>query len=169
MARYLLDHSLEVKNRRILDFAAGCGMAAIAAAQLGARVEAAEIDDFALSAISLNADANNVRVDIAKGNVLERSDCPWDLILAGDVCYEKSMTDHVMAWLRRCAASGSEVLIADPGRAYLPHQGLLRLAAYTIPTRPGSGKPYQPVIPRCTVWSADRINARTVPVPSYAS
>ena len=50
--------------------------------------------------------------------------CRWDVILAGDVCYEAPMTGHILPWLRRMAAAGAEVLLADPGRAYLPREGL---------------------------------------------
>ena len=58
----------------------------------------------------------------------------WDLILAGDVCYEAPMTGHIMPWLRRLAAAGAEVWLADPGRAYLPRDGLVELARYSVPT-----------------------------------
>jgi predicted nicotinamide N-methyase len=109
-------------------------MTAIAAALAGADpAEAAEIDDFAAAAIEMNAAANGVTVAILSDNVLDRPDCPWDVVLAGDVCYERPMAEQVFAWLRRCAAAGAEVFMADPGRAYLPGTGLMKMAAYTIP------------------------------------
>jgi predicted nicotinamide N-methyase len=133
LARHLLDHPELVRDRIVLDFAAGCGIVAIAAAKAGARkVEAAEIDPMALAAIALNARANGVEIGLAEGDVLERTDCPWDLILAGDVCYERPMAEKVFAWMRACARQGAQVLLADPGRAYLPKTGLMRLAALTI-------------------------------------
>ncbi len=50
-----------VAGRRVLDFAAGGGIAAIACARAGAAlVEAAEIDDLARAAIRLNAEMNGV-------------------------------------------------------------------------------------------------------------
>jgi len=42
------------------------------------------------------------------------------------------MAEKVFAWMRRCAAQGATVLMADPGRTYLPRTGLLKLAEYTI-------------------------------------
>ena len=122
-----------VAGRRILDFAAGCGLAAIACARAGAaQVEAAEIDSLAQVAIGLNAAANGVHVHMAPGDVVG-SACRWDLILCGDVCYEAPMTSHIMPWLARMAET-AEVWIADPGRSYLPTTGLTSFARYTVPT-----------------------------------
>ena len=135
LSRYVLDHPTLVAGKRVLDFAAGCGMTAIAAALCqAATAEAAEIDPLAAAAIALNAEANGVTVPVLLDNVLDRPDCPWDVVLAGDVCYERPMAERVFAWARRCAAAGATVLLADPGRAYLPRTGLLKVAAYTIAT-----------------------------------
>jgi predicted nicotinamide N-methyase len=131
-ARLLLDQPQHVAGRRVLDFAAGCGIAAIAAARAGARVEAAEIDPMACAALRLNAALNGVDVAVTEGDVVG-SDCRWDVILAGDVCYEAPMTAHILPWLRRMAAQ-CEVWVADPGRAYLPGQGLDPLARHAVPT-----------------------------------
>ncbi len=132
-ARYVLDHPGVVAGRRVLDFAAGCGIAAVAAARAGAAlVEANEIDDLAIVAIGLNAAANGVRVATVGGDIVG-SDCRWDLIMAGDVCYEGPMTAHILPWMKRMAAS-AEGWLADPGRAYLPGEGLERFAAYDVAT-----------------------------------
>lgn len=133
-ARLLLDEPARVAGRRVLDFAAGCGIAAIAAAMSGAApVEAAEIDPLARAAVRLNAVLNGVRVETPEGDVVG-SACRWDVILAGDVCYEAPMTAHILPWLRAMAAAGAEVLLADPGRAYLPREGLAPLARHAVPT-----------------------------------
>ncbi|MBB2200341.1 methyltransferase [Gluconacetobacter tumulisoli] len=133
LARHILDNPALVAGRRVLDFAAGCGIAAIACARAGAAsVEAAEIDPLAVAAIALNADANGVDVT-ATGADLVGADACWDLILCGDVCYENPMTQHILPWLRRCART-AEVWIADPGRAYLPRDGLDILLTRDIPT-----------------------------------
>ncbi len=135
MARHMLDHPEIARGRRVLDFAAGCGLAAIAAATLGAaRVEAAEIDPLAIAAIHLNAALNGVAVEANCADVVGAA-CRWDLILCGDVCYEAPMTGHILPWLRRMAAI-AEVWIADPGRAYLPREGLELFAEFTVPTSP---------------------------------
>jgi predicted nicotinamide N-methyase len=134
MARLLLDEPERVAGKRVLDFAAGCGLAAIAAAKAGAAsVEAAEIDPLALAATRLNAALNGVTVATPDGDVVGLP-CRWDCVLAGDVCYEAPMTGHILPWLRGLAAAGAEVWLADPGRAYLPRNGLTELARYRVPT-----------------------------------
>ncbi len=133
LARYALDHPERVRGRRVLDFAAGCGIAAIACARAGAEsVEAAEIDPLAVAAIGANAAANGVTVTARMSDVVGMP-CRWELILAGDVCYEAPMTARVLPWLWGMAAQ-AEVWLADPGRAYLPQSGLAPLASYVVPT-----------------------------------
>ena len=133
LARHVLDHHALVAGRRVLDFAAGGGIAAIACARAGAaRVEAAEIDPLAFAAIGLNAALNGVTVHAAQGDVIVGAG-RWDLILCGDVCYEAPMTARILPWLRARARTAT-VLLADPGRAYLPRAGLSRLARYAVPT-----------------------------------
>ncbi len=133
LARHVLDHPALAAGRSVLDFAAGGGIAAIACALAGAAlVEAAEIDPLAIAAIGLNAAANGVTIRPIPGDVVGAA-CRWDLILCGDVCYEAPMTRHILPWLRRMAVS-AEVWIADPGRAYLPLEGMVRLAQMRVPT-----------------------------------
>jgi len=131
-ARHILDHPATLRGRRVLDFAAGCGIAAIAAAMAGASVEAAEIDKLAIAAIAMNAEANGVAVAPLARDVVGEAGA-WEVILAGDVCYEAPMTAHILPWLR-AMASVCEVWVADPGRAYLPGQGLDPLARHAVPT-----------------------------------
>ncbi|MFH5925842.1 class I SAM-dependent methyltransferase [Roseomonas xinghualingensis] len=133
LARWILDTPSRVAGRRVLDFAAGGGLAAIAAARAGAAsVEAAEIDPLAHAATRLNARLNGVTVLEAPGDVVGSAK-RWDTVLAGDVCYEAPMTQHIMPWLRRLAASGAEVILADPGRAYVPREGMEPLARFQVP------------------------------------
>ena len=132
LARYVLDNPAYVAGRRVLDFAAGGGLAAIACAMAGAAsVEAAEIDTMALAAITLNAALNKVAVSNL-GDVVGQA-CAWDLIMCGDICYEAPMTAQILPWLRTMART-SEVWIADPGRAYLPKAGMVEFARYVVPT-----------------------------------
>jgi predicted nicotinamide N-methyase len=134
-ARLLLDRPELARGRRVLDFASGSGISAIAAAKAGAaRVVATEIDAFAVAALALNAALNGVTLDIFEGDILGSPPTDWDLILAGDVCYEKPMADRTIAWLDLAVAQGIEVLIADPGRAYLPKSGLSEIARHDVPT-----------------------------------
>ncbi len=133
MARHMLDHPELVRGKRVLDFAAGCGLAAIAAHQAGAAsVTAAEIDPLAVAAIRINAARNRVPVELLEGDIVGAAN-RWDLILCGDVCYEAPMTAHILPWLRSLARD-AEVWVADPGRAYLPGQGMREFARFTVPT-----------------------------------
>jgi predicted nicotinamide N-methyase len=133
LARYLLDRPETVAGRFVFDFGSGSGLVAIAAAKAGARsVVAAEIDHFAVAAIAANASLNRVAVTIA--DPIDTADPRWEIVTAGDVCYERDMTDRLVPWLRSLAGDGSLVLLGDPGRAYLPTDGLHRLASYTVPT-----------------------------------
>lgn len=135
VARYLADHSEEVAGRRVLDLASGSGLCAIAAARAGAyAVHAFDVDPLAEAAVALNARANSVRIAFSLTDPL--ADEPpedFEVILAGDVCYEEAMAQRVIPWLQIAARSGIRVLIGDPGRRYLP-QGLERLAAYLVRT-----------------------------------
>jgi len=134
LTRFLLDHPDWVKGKRVLDFAAGSGLSAIGAAKAGAAlVQAAEIDDYALAAIALNARANAVIVDLVREDLVG-VEPRWDVVLAGDVCYERPMAERVIAWFRALAGRGVAVLMGDPGRAYLPQSGLIELARYRVPT-----------------------------------
>ncbi len=134
-ARLLLDRPELARGRTVLDFASGCGIAAIAAAKSGAkRIVATEIDSFAVAALNLNAELNGVAFEIMEGDILAEPPAKWDLILAGDVCYERPMAERTLAWLDKAVAQGPEVLIADPGRAYLPKSGLTEIARHDVPT-----------------------------------
>ena len=151
LARYLLDHPDRVAGQRVVDFATGSGIVAIAAIKAGAaEALAADIDPFCAAAVSLNAAANGVAVAFTGANLLDASPPAADLILAADICYEKPMAEAVMAWLTSAHESGSRVLIGDPGRAYLPKAGLVRLAEYHVPT---SRELEDAEIKRTAVWT----------------
>jgi predicted nicotinamide N-methyase len=135
VARHVLDTPELVAGKRVLDFAAGSGMIAIAAAKAGAaEVLAAEIDDFAAMVIGLNAEANGVAVRTVCDDIVGQPLPGIDVVLAGDVCYEKPMAERVIGWLRGLAREGVLVIIGDPGRAYVPKTGLEALAKFAVPT-----------------------------------
>lgn len=147
LARHLLDNPGMVAGKRILDFAAGSGIAGIAAAKAGAaRVVASDLDQFARAAIRLNAALNSVAVE-ASGEDFTAGGGDFDVILAGDVCYERAMAELVWPWLKSRAARGIDVWLADPGRAYLPQEDLREIARYAVPT---------------TLELEDRIERRTI-------
>ncbi len=136
IARLILDRPDLVRRRTVLDFAAGSGLAALAAMKAGAAsARACDIDAFALDAMRLNAEANGVAILVDGADLLEiEAERGIDVVLAGDVCYERPLAERVFGWLRRHAGNGALVLLGDPGRAYLPTQGLQEFARYDIPT-----------------------------------
>jgi predicted nicotinamide N-methyase len=134
MARYILDHADEFAGKSVLDFGAGSGLVAIAAAKGGAvPVIASDIDPLAFAAIELNAEANTVFIEPI-ANDLIGTNGRWNAVLAGDMCYERPLAERLTAWLRTLAAEGTRVLIGDPGRNYFPQGGIERLATYSVPT-----------------------------------
>jgi predicted nicotinamide N-methyase len=135
LARYVLDHPETVAGREVLDICSGSGIVAIAAAKAGAAlIVAADIDPFAAASIALNATLNGVDVEIETRDMLDRTVMGWGVVLAGDVCYEVPMASRAIGLLRRIAARGRLALLGDPGRAYLPREGLIERARYTVPT-----------------------------------
>ncbi|TAJ72234.1 MAG: methyltransferase [Phenylobacterium sp.] len=136
LARYLLDNPQVVAGKAVVDFASGSGLVAIAARRAGAaRVLAADIDVFCGAALELNAAANAVDVDFTGENLLDAPPPAWaQVILAGDICYEKPLAERVMTWLAAARAAGATVLIGDPGRSYFPRSGLTKLAEYQVQT-----------------------------------
>jgi predicted nicotinamide N-methyase len=137
LARHLLDHPDLVRDRRVLDLAAGSGLVAIAAMKAGARSAVAnDVDSFAAAAQELNARANQVAIDVVQRDLLDRDVTldQFDLVVAGDVCYQADLAERLVRFLRRAKANGVGALLADPGRAYLPRDGLDEVAAYEVPT-----------------------------------
>ena len=135
IARHLAEHPEIVAGRRVYDLASGSGLCAIAAAQAGAtRVEAVDIDPFAAAAIALNAKANGCRIDVALGDALAEAPPAADVVLAGDCWYEAELAGRVVPWLREAEMRGTEVVVGDPGRAYLATAALVEVAAYDVRT-----------------------------------
>ena len=133
LARHLLDDPALVAGRSVLDLACGSGLVALAAARAGARpVTANDVDPYALAATTVNAAANGVAVGTVEGDLLDTDD-RYGVVLAGDVFYSRAMAARVLPYLRRAAGRGSLVLVGDPGRAYLPVEGMIRRAAYDVP------------------------------------
>jgi predicted nicotinamide N-methyase len=136
LARYLIDNPGVVAGKRVIDFAAGSGMVGIAAMKAGARdVLCADIDAYSEAAVAVNSAANDVTCAFTANDLLDAPPPAWaEVILAGDICYEKPLAERVLAWLARARARGATVLIGDPGRSYFPRSGLTKLAEYQVPT-----------------------------------
>lgn len=150
MARYILDNPDSVSGKTVLDFASGSGLVGIAAVKAGAKsVIASDIDPFALQAIEINAGANAVVVEPVSKDLIGADD-GWDVILAGDVFYDKPLADRLVPWFSTLAKRGAMVIVGDPGRAYLPKDRLQRLADYTVPVTRALE---DAEVKRTTVWT----------------
>jgi predicted nicotinamide N-methyase len=134
LARHVLDDPGLVSGRAVLDLATGSGLVALAAARAGARtVTANDIDPLSLAAAEANAEANQVPIRLVEGDLLTGGYPDADVILAGDVFYSREMAGRVLPFLRRAAGRGALVLVGDPGRAYLPVDGMIHRATYEVP------------------------------------
>ena len=133
LARYVLDHPDEFAGKTVLDFGAGGGVEAIAAARCGANVIATDIDPMAVVALELNAKLNGVEIVASKDDVVGLHREEWDIVLIGDVTYSREMAARVQAWTEALAASGVRVLLADPRRGYLDTDRLCPVATYEAP------------------------------------
>ncbi len=132
LARYILDNPEIVQGKRVIDIASGSGLVAIAALKAGAAsVLAADIDVFSIAAISLNANLNSVLLASTSANLLATPPPKVDVILVGDLFYEKHVAELCFNWLRQ--ARTSQIYIGDPGRSYLPKTALTKIAEYSVP------------------------------------
>ena len=134
LARHVLDHPGIVAGKRVLDFGAGSGLIGIAAMKAGAKsVLCADIDTFAVASIALNAGANDVTVSATAEDVIGR-DGDWDVVLVGDMCYERPLAERILVWLKARAAAGVAIYLGDPKRSYFPASGVEKLETYSVQT-----------------------------------
>ena len=133
LARYLLDHPETVAGKSVLDFASGSGLVGIAAKRAGAeRVLAADTDPWAQAAVRLNAAENGVGIGFNKDDLIG-SIADADIVLAGDVFYDRDFAARLVVWFGQLVAAGKQVLVGDPGRSYCPRERLTALATYEVP------------------------------------
>jgi predicted nicotinamide N-methyase len=131
LARYILDHPEQIMGKHVLDIGSGSGMVAIAAAKAGAAsVLAADIDAFSIAAIRLNAVANGATVAVTQDDLIG-AEGDWDVILVGDLFYERPLAERLLAWLKTL---GCPALLGDPGRSYFPKDQVEPLAVYNVQT-----------------------------------
>jgi len=134
LARYILDDPELVAGRTVLDFGAGSGLAAIAAAKAGGRsVLALDIDALANAAIRLNAAANRVSVSVSARDVLAEGLPEADILLVGDLFYEQNLSERVLELIENAAMRGIDVLVGDPRRSYFPAERFAQVASYEVP------------------------------------
>jgi predicted nicotinamide N-methyase len=134
LARFLLDNPGQVVGRRILDLGAGSGITSIAAMKAGAaQAVASDIDALALAAIALNAEANGVQVETTAADLLGSAPDALDVVLVGDLFYERSLAERVLAFVEAARQRGAEVLVGDPRRSYFPSDRFRQVALYSVP------------------------------------
>ena len=131
LARYILDNANIVAGKTVLDLASGSGLVGIAAMKAGAAsVLAGDIDEFSLAAIALNAGTNGCDITSTGEDLLNGAPQDFDVILVGDLFYEKETAARCIAFLEK---SHAEILIGDPARSYLPKERLMCVAQYAVP------------------------------------
>jgi predicted nicotinamide N-methyase len=136
LARWVLEHPEVVRGQRVVDFGAGSGLVGIACARAGASsVRAIDVDPLAEAACLLNAAANDVTLTVTIADVVghDARSLDADVLLAGDVWYERAPAARFAPWLATLAAAGMRVVTGDPCRAYVP-ANLVELARYDVPT-----------------------------------
>lgn len=133
LARFVLDHPTVVRAKRVLSFGAGGGVEAIAAAMSGADVTAADTDPLAILALQLNARLNRVALRTTAVDLVGMGPGPWDVMLVGDVSYERELAEKVRVWSIALARQGVDVFIADPNRGFLDASGWTKEACYEAP------------------------------------
>jgi predicted nicotinamide N-methyase len=106
-----------LRGLRVVELGCGLALPSIAAARAGADVLATDACAEALTLLTRNAQANDVRIETATvdwsepGELARRA--PFDLVLAADVLYERASVAPLLSLLPRLAP---EVWLADPGR-----------------------------------------------------
>jgi predicted nicotinamide N-methyase len=133
LARYLLAYPETVAGRSVLDVGTGGGVCAIAAALAGApRVQAADVDPMALSALAANAALNGVEVEPLAGDLPSVDGGDWEVILGADLWYERFLAGRVTAWFAKQARGGRRVFLGDRGRAYFPRRSAKALEWFRV-------------------------------------
>ncbi|MGQ0674376.1 MAG: class I SAM-dependent methyltransferase [Hyphomicrobium sp.] len=152
LARYVLDHSDLVRGRSVLDLGSGSGLTAIAAGMAeAASVLASDIDRMALAAVALNAAANGVAVETTDADLLAASPAEHQVVLVGDLFYERQLAERVLAFVEAAVSTGSVVLIGDPQRNYFPRGRFRQAAEYQVPV---TRELEDALIKRTAVWRA---------------
>ena len=134
LARYILDNAELLRGKRVLDLGSGSGLTAIAAMRAGAASTlASDLDLMSLEAVRLNAQLNGVSVETTADNLLLASPAGHDVVLVGDLFYERQLAELVSRYIGQAAAAGALVLIGDPQRNYFPKGRFTSAAEYRVP------------------------------------
>lgn len=135
LARWVLDNPEYVRGRVVVDFGAGSGVVAVAAAMAGARRSiACDIDPMALSATGMNAALNGVRVETCADPGAFRDGI--DVLLAADVLYDRDNLS-LPAFFRERAPV---VVLADSRVRDFREPGYRRLLSQSCVAMPDLGE-----------------------------
>ena len=136
LARWIADNPQWVRGKRVLDFGAGSGVVAIAAAKAGAvEVVACDLDPLALSACRANAELNQVTLGYSTDFFSEQD--RFDLIIVADVLYDRANLPLLDQFLSR----GKQALVADSRVKDFQHPNYSRLTMLEAKTWPDLGEP----------------------------
>jgi predicted nicotinamide N-methyase len=131
LAQFLRDQAGWLQHKRVLDFGSGSGVAAIAAALVGAgEVVACDLDPHALRATAINARLNGVSIDVRPD--YEDCDGDFDIILVADVLYDQEN----LPWLDRLLQRAPTVLVADSRVRNFDYPGYRKLGEWRSTTLP---------------------------------
>lgn len=130
---FILQHPDIVKDKSVLDFGCGCGIAGITAGMNGAIVTLNDIDPLAVYVSSVNASLNKVSCEVSGENMLESSKTRrFDIILIADCFYEKSISAQIEHFLLQQSKMGTEIVVADAQRPFAPHHRASLLQTVTL-------------------------------------
>ncbi|MBD9679559.1 methyltransferase [Pseudomonas sp. PDM18] len=136
LAHWLAEKPEWVRGKRVLDFGAGSGIAAIAAAKAGAaEVVACDLDPLALDACRANAELNGVQLTYSADFFQEED--RYDLIIVADVLYDRANLPLLDEFLSR----GREALVADSRVRDFSHPLYQRLGTLDGCTWPDLAEP----------------------------
>jgi len=158
LARYIKEHPDTVKGKTVVDFGCGSGIGAISSKIHGAKSAIAnDIDPLAIVASQINAELNEVEVDVDDRDLLHLDPDPrWDVVLVGDALYTTELSSDVERWISKLIQNGVTILIGDPGRSTISKQmygtNMEMVATYemTFHTKRATGGTQ---ISECHVWT----------------
>lgn len=133
LARHIMANPDIVAGQTVLDLGTGSGLLAIAAALSGARhILASDTDANAIAAVELNAALNSVTVQTRQADLLDGPAPEAEIVLVGDLFYERALADRVVAFLDRALAANCRIYVGDIGREHLPRDHMQALASYPL-------------------------------------
>jgi predicted nicotinamide N-methyase len=136
LARVIIESPSLVQGRTVIDVGAGGGVTSFACAKAGAtRIVACDSDPWALALCGIGASRQRLCIETVQADITTDPTLldAYDVVVCGDLAYDRSAADLERDALRRAHERGATVLLADGGRTYFDADGLERLAEWIIP------------------------------------